>query len=233
MTVLSRPTILVVDDDPLIAQSLRLSFQQEGYRVVVAASGAEALALAERESPDLVILDVGLPDLNGVEVCRRLRRVSAAPVLFLTARNDEIDKVVALDAGGDDYVTKPVGLAELSARVRAHLRRRGPESALLSQPRYEVGQLVLDARAHRVTLSGQEIAVTPREFTLLQALMEQPGQAMDRLSLLARVWGPDWYGDQNVLDVYIHHLRLKIEPDPARPRYIETVRGVGYRFAAR
>ena len=223
------PLILVVDDDPLILHSITLSLQQEGYDVAPAATGTEALAIAERDAPDLVILDLVLPDLTGVEVCRRLRRTSSVPVLYLSARKEEVDKVVALDAGGDDYVSKPVGLAELVARVRAQLRR-GHGQALGTVHRS--GVVMVDSGAHRVTVRELEVEVTPREFSILLALIERRGQALSRRDLLERIWGPDWFGDDNVLDVYVRQLRIKIETDPSRPKYIETVRGVGYRFAA-
>lgn len=225
------PIVLVVDDDALIANSIGLALRQEGYRVVLAADGRDALEAVALHRPDLVILDLGLPDLGGVEVCRRLRRNSQAPVLFLTARQEEIDKVVALDAGGDDYITKPVGLAELAARVRAHLRRASSAGPPRAAPR-EVGDVRLDPAAHRVTVRGKEVQLTPREFALLDALLAHPGQALQRQLLFDWVWGRDWFGDDNVLDVFVRQLRLKLEPDPSRPRYIETVRGVGYRFVA-
>ncbi len=225
-------TILVVDDDPLICNAIGFALRQEGYHVLLAGNGREALEAARAHRPDLVILDLGLPDISGVEVCRRLRRTSSAPVLFLSARREEIDKVTALDAGGDDYVTKPVGTAELAARVRALLRRSELEGGSPLSTKLSVSEVGMDTASRQVTVSGREVALTPREFELLRALMEQPGRVAERLALMDRVWGADWFGDDNVLDVFIRQLRLKIEPDPDRPTYIQTVRGVGYRMVA-
>ncbi len=222
--------ILVVDDDPLICNAIGFALRQEGYHVLLAANGQEAIEAARAHRPDLVILDLGLPDISGVEVCRRLRRSSSAPILFLSARREEIDKVTALDAGGDDYVTKPVGTAELAARVRALLRRAELESGSPLGTRLSVGGVEMDTASHQVTVSGKEVALTPREFELLRALMEQPGRVAERLSLMDRVWGADWFGGDNVLDVFIRQLRLKIEPDADHPTCIQTVRGVGYRM---
>ncbi len=224
--------ILVVDDDPLISNSIAYALQQEGYGVIQAGTGHAALEEAKRGSPQLVVLDVGLPDINGVEVCRRLRRESQVPIMFLTARQEEVDKVVALDAGGDEYVTKPVGIAELTARVRALLRRSQMAVARPAPSSYRIGDVYLDVDAHRVEVRGREVAVTPREFELLQLLMSNAGRALSRQEILDTVWGTEWFGDENVVEVFIRQLRRKIEGDPDRPHLIETVRGVGYRFAA-
>lgn len=225
-------TILVVDDDPLICNAIGFALRQEGYHVLLAGNGQEAIEAARAHRLDLVILDLGLPDISGVEVCRRFRRTSSAPVLFLSARREEIDKVTALDAGGDDYVTKPVGTAELAARVRALLRRSELEGGSPLSTNLSVGEVGMDPASHQVTVSGREVALTPREFELLRALMEQPGRVAERLALMDRVWGADWFGGDNVLDVFVRQLRLKIEPDPDHPTYIQTVRGVGYRMVA-
>lgn len=224
--------ILVVDDDPLICNAIGFALRQEGYHVLLAANGQEALEAARAHRPDLIILDLGLPDISGVEVCRRLRRSTSAPVLFLSARREEVDKVAALDAGGDDYVTKPVGTAELAARVRALLRRAELDAGSSPGAKLSVGEVGMDTAAHRVTAGEQEIPLTPREFELLRALMEQPGRVLERQFLMDRVWGADWFGGDNVLDVFVRQLRLKIEPNPDRPTYIQTVRGVGYRLEA-
>jgi two-component system response regulator RegX3 len=221
-----------VDDDALLRRSVGFLLQQEGHQVVLAATGAEALAAVRERQPDVVLLDVGLPDLGGVEVCRRIRQASAAPVIMLTARSGEADKVIGLDAGADDYVTKPVGSAELAARIRAALRR-GQAAASTPRPgeRLVAGEVVVDTAAHRVYVRGAEIALSPREFALLQLLVAHPGRALERVFIFQSVWGPSFYGDHSALDVYIRQLRRKIERDPDHPQLIETVRGVGYRFA--
>jgi len=227
--------ILVVDDDPLISHSIGYALRQEGYGVVVAANGQLALEQLSRHSPSLVVLDVGLPDISGVEVCRRIRRQSTVPIMFLTAHQDEVDKVVALDAGGDEYVVKPVGIAELAARVRALLRRSSAGSSPTDPPGkvFRVGDLLLDADAHRVEVRGEEVSLTPREYDLLQLLVSNAGKALSRQQILDSVWGPDWFGEENVVEVFVRQLRRKIEEAPERPRMIETVRGVGYRFEAK
>jgi DNA-binding response OmpR family regulator len=226
-------TVLLVDDDRLILRSVTFLLQQEGYRVVPVASGTEALAAARRAPPDVVLLDVALPDLSGVEVCRRLRQETAVPIIMLTARRTEAEKIVGLDAGADDYVTKPIGAGELTARIRAALRRgRVAASAPPLAERLAVGEIVVDTAAHRVEVRGQETAVSPREFALLRLLVAHAGRVLDRQFIFQQVWGPDFFGDHSALDVYIRQLRRKIERDPGRPTLIETVRGVGYRFAA-
>jgi len=224
---------LLVDDDALLRRSVAFLLQQEGHQVVLAATGAEALTAVRERSPDLVLLDLGLPDLGGVEVCRRIRQDSTAPVIMLTARGAEADKVIGLDAGADDYVTKPIGSAELAARVRAALRR-GQATASAPRPgeRLVAGEVVVDTAAHRVYVRGDEVALSPREFALLQLLVAHPGRALERAFIFQSVWGPSFYGDHSALDVYIRQLRRKIERDPDHPRLIETVRGVGYRFAS-
>ncbi len=227
---LAQETILVVDDDPLISNSIAYALKQEGYGVVTAGTGKTALEEARRRNPRLVMLDVGLPDINGVEVCRRLRRESAVPIMFLTARQEEVDKVVALDAGGDEYVTKPVGIAELAARVRALLRRSQMVSTHALTASYRAKDVYLDVGAHRVEVRGREITLTPREFDLLHLLLSNAGRALGRQHILDSVWGTEWFGDENVVEVFIRQLRRKIEVNPDRPRLIETVRGVGYRF---
>ncbi|MBI2910933.1 MAG: response regulator transcription factor [Chloroflexi bacterium] len=221
---------LVVDVVPGICNSIGFALRQEGYHVLLAGNGQEALEAARAHRPDLVILDLGLPDISGVEVCRRLRRTTTAPVLFLSARREEIDKVTALDAGGDDYVTKPVGTAELAARVRALLRRADVEAGAPAVTQLSVGAVEMDTASHEVRVNGSEVALTPREFELLRVLMEQPGRVAERQTLMDRVWGADWFGGDNVLDVFVRQLRLKIEPDPDHPTYIQTLRGVGYRM---
>ena len=223
--------ILLVEDDSLFSESLAYILRQEGYTVDVIGSGAEALDRASRQEPDLVLLDVALPDLSGVEVCRRLRAFSLAPVLFLTARRQEADKIVGLDAGGDDYVTKPVATGELLARVRAQLRRAQAGRAAAGGPaqgELDLGELWMDLPARRVTVRGVPVELSAREFDLLRLLATNAGRVVTRRALLDGIWGPDFYGDERALDVYIRFLRKKIERDPDRPELIRTVRGVGY-----
>ncbi|MCX6021445.1 MAG: response regulator transcription factor [Chloroflexi bacterium] len=224
--------VLVVDDDQLLVSSVAFILRQEGYRVVTARTGAEALAANARERPQLILLDIGLPDMGGIEVCRRLRRDTDAPVIFLTARHGETDKVTALDAGADDYLTKPFGAAELAARARAVLRRSAGRSGLPApMQRVDANGVTVDLAAHRVTVRGQEMALSRREFDLLHLLVAHAGRALSRQVIFDQVWGAEFFGDQNALDVYIRQLRRKIEQDPDRPILIETIRGVGYRFA--
>ncbi len=219
-------TILVVEDEPLTAEVLAALLRQEGYQVCVGRTGADALQLAREHKPEVVILDIGLPDLSGVEVCRRLREFSAAEILILSARRQEADKVVGLDAGADDYITKPYSPAELLARVRAALRRR-------CRPDLQVrrfGNVTLDLSARRVRVGEAEVELSPREFDLLAALARRPGEAISRQALLDQVWGPGYVGDDKVVDVYIASLRRKLGDNPDRPRLIQTVRGYGYRL---
>jgi two-component system response regulator RegX3 len=227
----AQETILVVDDDSLISNSIAYALKQEGYMVVVAPNGQTALEEAARRRPDLVVLDVGLPDINGVEVCRRIRHESSVPIMFLTARQEEVDKVVGLDAGGDEYIAKPIGIAELAARVRALLRRSRLQAAPSASKLYRVGDVLLDPEAHRVEVRGVEVVLTPREFELLELLLSNAGRAVTRQHILDAVWGAEWFGDENVVEVFIRQLRRKIEEIPDKPRIIETVRGVGYRLA--
>ena len=188
-----RASILLVDDDPLIRRSVAFLLQQEGYVVVEAASGGEALAAAHTARPDLVLLDLALPDLGGVEICRRLRREMAVPIIMLTARRAEADKIVGLDAGADDYVTKPIGSGELAARIRAALRRAQQGSvALPVTERLEVGDVCVDVAAHRVAVRGAEVALSPREFALLRVLVAHPGRALERQFIFREVWGHDF-----------------------------------------
>lgn len=221
-------TLLVADDDPAIRTLLRDVFEAQGYAVVVAADGVEALARAEETPPDLVLLDIMMPALDGLEVVRRLRAHTETPIILLTARVGETDRVVGLELGADDYVAKPFSLHELGARVRAVLRRtraRGEASDVL-----RVGGLVLDRPRHRVTRDGREVALTPSEFTILTTLMAAPGRVFSRAHLLDVLGNAD-EGSERTVDVHVRNLRTKIEPDPSAPRTLETVFGVGYRLA--
>ena len=226
-------TLLVVEDDDSISEPLIFGLRAEGYAVLHAADGASALELARRDDPAVVILDVMLPDMDGFTVCRRLRRDSAVPIIMLTARGQELDRVMGLELGADDYIVKPFSFRELLARVRATLRRRAldRDEVAPAADRLVVGELVLDRTARRVWRGGQAIDLSQREFDLLAALMERPGHALHRQELLDRVWGEGWIGDPRTLDVHIRWLREKIEADPSTPRLILTVRGHGYRLA--
>jgi two-component system response regulator RegX3 len=226
--------VLIVEDDPLQAESLALILRQEGYTVDLAATGAEGLEHARRvPPPDVVLLDVALPDLNGVEVARRLRASSRVPIVMLTARRQESDKIVGLDAGADDYVTKPFSPNELLARIRSQLRRGSlhdrampPEDGV-----YRVGDLTLEVGPRRFSRADQIIQLSAREFDIMRVLAEAHGEVVERRDLFSRVWGPNFFGEERALDVYMRMLRKKIEPDPAKPIYLHTVRGVGFRLA--
>jgi DNA-binding response OmpR family regulator len=225
---------MVVEDDPLQAESLAFILRQEGYVVELAATGAQALAIARSSpAPDTVLLDVALPDLSGIEVARRLRAGSNVPIIMLTARRNEIDKITGLDAGADDYVTKPFNHGELLARIRAQMRR-GPQGTTASESThgvYTIGALRIDTGMRRLTRDDRVIDVSAREFDILRLLAEAAERVVERRQLFASVWGPSFYGDERALDVYVRMIRKKIEPDPSRPIYLHTVRGVGYRLA--
>jgi DNA-binding response OmpR family regulator len=224
--------ILVVDDEPHIVELVRYNLEQEGYQVSTAARGESALASVRAAPPDLVVLDIMLPGVDGLEVCRRLRRESAVPIIMLTAKGGELARVVGLDIGADDYVTKPFSPRELVARVRAVLRRRAREVTPESGEALHVGALRLDVATREVTLHGRRIELTAREFDLLRLLMRHPNRVFTRDFLLEHLWGFDFYGSTRTVDMHVSRLREKIEDDPARPTFIVTVRGVGYKFLA-
>jgi DNA-binding response OmpR family regulator len=228
-----RPTsILVVEDDDEIAEPLVFGLTGEGFQVLHASDGAQALELARTAQPDLVLLDIMLPGLDGYGLCRALRAESAVPIIMLTARGQELDRVMGLELGADDYVVKPFSFRELVARVRAVQRRQALErgEAGSGGDRLTVGEIALDRAARLVWRSGQSVDLAQREFNLLAALMERTGQAVARQVLLDLAWGEGWVGDTRTLDVHIRWLREKLETDPSRPRYIQTVRGYGYRL---
>ncbi|HEX7588213.1 MAG TPA: response regulator transcription factor [Anaerolineae bacterium] len=227
------PTILLIEDDEGIAEPLVFGLQSEDMRVLRAPNGAQGLALARSEHPDAILLDVMLPDMDGFAICRTLRTESATPILMLTARGQEMDRVMGLELGADDYIVKPFSFRELLARVRAVLRRRELDrgDAPRAIDRITVGEIVLDRTARQLWRRGQLVELSPREFDLMATLMEKVGQAMSRQDLLDLVWGEEWIGNPRTLDVHIRWLREKIEDDSAAPTYIETVRGHGYRFA--
>ena len=228
-------TILVVDDEPTLRETLVESLEDEGYTVVSAADGREAIAEFKRTAPDLVLLDLMLPELSGIEVCRAIRAESDVPILMLTARDSELDKVVGLELGADDYVTKPFSLRELLARVRALIRRseRGSsdrQGAPEAASSIAIGDVTLDLSGHRLLRAGHELPVKPKAFELLAFLVQHPGQVFTRDQLLERVWGYDYGGETRTVDVHIHWLRGLIENEAASPQFLHTVRGVGYVF---
>jgi two-component system KDP operon response regulator KdpE len=222
--------VLVIDDEPQIRRALRAGLERNGCTVTVAASGEEALDEAALRPPELVILDLAMPGMDGFEVCRQLREWSRAPILVLSVREDEADKIRALDLGADDYLTKPFSLGELLARVRALMRRAG-RSEEPSPPSLSAGALEIDFARRRVTRSGQEIHLTPTEFELLRHLALNADRVLTHRQLLTRVWGPEYADDTHTLRVHVANLRNKIEPDPARPLYLHTEPRIGYRFA--
>jgi len=223
--------VLVVDDEPQILRALRINLRVRSYEVDTAATGAQALAAAARHPPDLVILDLGLPDLDGVEVIEGLRGWTKAPIIVLSGRADSTDKVAALDAGADDYVTKPFGMEELLARMRAALRRVGSSA---DEPRIRLGDLVIDLAAKTVIreggTAGEGIRLTPTEWHLLEVLLRNPGKLLSQRQLLTEVWGPGYADASGNLRLYMAQLRRKLEPDPARPRWLLTEPGMGYRY---
>jgi DNA-binding response OmpR family regulator len=224
-------TILVVDDHANVRTLIKDYLTEHGYRVVTARDGVEALAVAHHEQPDLILLDVMMPNLDGFEFLRVYRREHNAPIILLTARLAESDKVHGLELGADDYVTKPFGMQELVARIRAVLRRAAA-AGTPADDAYQLGELVLNRSTRSVTVGGQAVGLTPSEFELLATLMEWPGRVFSRELLLERLQGNDYDGVERTIDVHIRNLRKKIELDPARPRYIKTVFGVGYRVSA-
>ncbi len=228
-------TILLVDDDTMLCETLALNLRDAGYEVLTCGDGTKALELAETRKPDLVILDLMLPELDGLTVCRRLRRFSDVPVLMLTARTGELDKIVGLESGADDYITKPFSVGELLARIRALLRRVGPrppsDELRAGDPENHPDQmLILNLVNRRAIMGGKDLALSPKEFSLLAELIRHRGVLLSRDLLLARVWGYDFLGDSRTVDVHIRWLREKIEADPSNPQRIVTVRGIGYRF---
>ena len=224
----SRATILVVDDEPPIRRLLRTSLTAQGYDVLEATGGQEAIDAAEREKPDLVILDLGLPDLGGIEVIRVLRQRSSLPIIVLSVRDDERGKVEALDLGADDYVTKPFGVDELVARIRTALRHRFQAQG--EKPVFTAGDLAVDLVRRSVRRGGEEVHLSPKEYDLLAELVANAGKVLTHRHILSKVWGPAHTEDAQYLRVFIRNLRSKLEPDPARPQLILTEPGVGYRL---
>lgn len=224
-------TILLVEDDPVLSETLRYNLEREGYAVINAQDGVVGLERARRDQPDMVILDVMLPRLDGFSICRILRQESEVPILILTARQDEIDRIAGLELGADDYVAKPFSLGELLARVRAIMRRSDRRISMLREV-LDAGAIRLDTGSRRAWRDNVELNLSQKEFDLLACLMRNRGIALSRDVLLERVWGYDFLGDSRTVDVHIRWLREKVEPDPGKPTYIQTVRGIGYRFEA-
>lgn len=224
-------TILLVEDDPILSETLRYNLEREGYAVINAQDGVVGLERARRDQPDMVILDVMLPRLDGFSICRILRQESEVPILILTARQDEIDRIAGLELGADDYVAKPFSLGELLARVRAIMRRSDRRISMLREV-LDAGAIRLDTGSRRAWRDNIELNLSQKEFDLLACLMRNRGIALSRDVLLERVWGYDFLGDSRTVDVHIRWLREKVEPDPGKPTYIQTVRGIGYRFEA-
>ncbi len=231
---MTKQMILLADDDELIVDVLRHQLEREGFGVIATGNGAEALTLARSQRPDLVLLDVMMPGMQGWEVCRELRRESSVPILMLTARGEELDRVLGLELGADDYIVKPFSFRELLARIRANLRRMAllqpAEAETDGDARECIGAIEIDRRRHRVWRSGDLVNLTQREYDLLLALRDANGAVVARGDLLDQVWGEAWIGDPRTLDVHIRWLREKLEADPSAPRLILTVRGVGYRL---
>ncbi len=221
--------VLVVEDEESISDPLSYLLRQEGFEVAVASTGPEGVAEFDRGGADIVLLDLMLPGLSGTEVCRTIRAKSSVPVIMLTARDSEIDKVVGLELGADDYITKPFSTRELVARVRAVLRR-GVEADDETRAALEAGPVRMDVERHVVTVAGRQLAMPLKEFELLEMLLRNAGRVLTRGQLIDRVWGADYVGDTKTLDVHVKRLRAKIEPDPGTPQHLVTVRGLGYKF---
>ncbi len=226
-----RPTILLVEDEQAITEPLAEALEREGFLPTVAETAADAMESAAGSAPDLVLLDIGLPDGSGLDVCRELRRESEVPIIMLTARGSEADRVAGLELGADDYIVKPFSAREVMARVRAVLRRATPAGSSNWSSAITIGELSMDTARHEARLSGEAIELSRKEFALLRALMEGAGSVITRESLIEDVWDMNWFGSTKTLDVHISGLRRKLGDDPKDSRYIHTVRGVGFRFS--
>jgi two-component system response regulator RegX3 len=222
--------ILIVEDEPSLAEPLAFLLGREGYETAVAGDGRAALAEFDKSGADLVLLDLMLPGLSGTEVCRELRNRSSVPIIMLTAKDSEVDIVVGLELGADDYVTKPYSSRELLARIRAVLRRRTEAVEDAAEAVLEAGPVRMDVERHAVSVDGTEVAMPLKEFELLEFLLRNAGRVLTRGQLIDRIWGSDYFGDTKTLDVHIKRIRAKIEPDPSNPQHLVTVRGLGYRF---
>jgi two-component system response regulator RegX3 len=226
-----RPRVLLIEDEAALVEAVSYALELEGFQVTSADTGRRGLEAARRLNPSVVLLDVMLPEMSGLDVCRQLRRESDVPVIMLTAKESEADKVAGLELGADDYMTKPFSMRELIARVRAQIRRAGRTGTLAdSNEVLRGGALQLDVDAHEVRVGGESVSLRPKEFELLESLMRRKGRLATRETLIDEVWGPGYYGATKTLDVHIKRLRQKLEADPAHPRHIVTVRGLGYKF---
>jgi len=225
----AKKKILLVDDEAAIVQSLRYNLEKNGYAVATAGDGRTAVTLAQTEHPDLVVLDIMLPLLDGIEACKEIRRTSRVPIIMLTAKDQEFDKVLALELGADDYVTKPFALGEIMARIKARLRRAGSDVEDRDES-ITAGDITIDPARQRLVVRGREVALAPKEFRLLHLLMENRGRIVARQMLLEKVWGYDFEGEHQTISVHVRWLREKIEVDPNNPRHIVTVRSRGYMF---
>ncbi len=224
------PTVLIVEDEESFVEALVVGLKREGFLVHVARDGVSALTVFEAVRPDLVLLDVMLPSLSGLDVCREIRSRSRTPIVMVTAKSSEIDTVVGLEVGADDYVTKPYRLRELVARIRAVLRRAPREGEMASEEVVQVGEVALDPARHEVRLRGDEVQLPLKEFDLLEILLDNAGRVLTRETLIDRVWGSNYVGDTKTLDVHVKRLRAKLEDDPSDPKRIVTIRGLGYRY---
>jgi DNA-binding response OmpR family regulator len=224
--------ILIIDDEQMIVESVSYNLKQEGYEVLTALDGETGLELAQTKDIDLILLDLMLPGMNGMEICKIIRQGSSVPIIMLTAKEGEIDRVLGLELGADDYVTKPFSMRELLARIKTVLKRTASTgSGMLDTPKViKTGDLQIDLLGHDVTVKGQSISLSSKEYELLRIMASHPGQVLSREQLLNLVWGNDFYGDSRTVDVHIRWLREKVEMDPGEPEYILTVRGVGYKF---
>jgi two-component system response regulator RegX3 len=225
--------VLIVEDEPALADSVRYALEREGYECTIQADGAKAIDFVRSWRPDLVLLDLMLPGMSGVDVCRQIRTIAQIPIVMVTAKDTEADKVLGLELGADDYITKPFGMQELLARVRAVLRRSGSiarsEEVATSM---SAGPVQMDTERHEVRIRGEIVDIPPKEFALLEVLLRREGKLMTRDALISQVWGEEYYGDTRTLDVHIKRLRTKIEDDPRNPKHVRTVRGLGYKFEA-
>ena len=224
--------ILVVEDEESLADTVRYNLEREGYAVAVAADGRKALERFRAEGPSLVILDLMLPEMSGLDVCRQIRQISNVPIIMVTAKDSEADKVTGLELGADDYVTKPFSVRELVSRVRAHLRRAGMRADEPDEDVLNGGPVSLDVARHEVLVRGQSVGFPPKEFELLEAFLRRPGRLLTRDFLIEEVWGAGYFGDTKTLDVHVKRLRKKVEQDPHQPEHLLTVRGLGYKFVS-
>ena len=222
--------ILIVEDEESVLDPLELLLSKEGFTIETARDGREALEKFAKTNPDLILLDLMLPEVSGTEVCRQIRTKSQVPIIMLTAKDTEVDKVVGLELGADDYVVKPYSKAELVARIKAVLRRNNADAFVNQGGSMSAGPVVIDVERHQVSINGENIALPLKEFELLEFLVRNSGRVLTRTQLIDRVWGSDYFGDTKTLDVHVKRLRAKIEKDPANPVYIQTIRGLGYKF---